>query len=81
MSVNVRANHRKNTFSAQLNTNMDGRSGCTNYAGHAWEHGIGLHISLDRDPARPVSVALRTKEDIDAVRALIAEYDRVQASK
>lgn len=78
MATNVRTNHRKATRSARLNLDTDGRSGVTNYAGHASNHGIGLHVSLDNEPDRPVAVLLFDSTDIDAVRALIAEYDRLQ---
>lgn len=74
MGRRIRQNWRKATWAAQLNEDIDGRGGVTSYAGHADVHGIGLHVSLDRDPSRPVAVSI-FPEDMPALRKLLATYD------
>lgn len=81
MAISMRTNWRKNTRTAYLNTNINGRDGVTNYAGHASAQGIGIHVSVSGEPDRPVSVLLSDLADIDAIRELIAEYDRQKAAQ
>lgn len=80
MIMNVRPNWRKKTWTGRLNQNLDGRSGVTNYAGHASGHGIGIHVSLESEPDRPVSVLI-DHAGVNALRGLIEVYERALIGK
>lgn len=67
-------NYKKATWDAILTSDLDGRSGVFNYAGHFTPYGVGLHVKLTREPDRPV-VVLLNDNDVEAVRQLLAAYD------
>lgn len=73
--MNHRANHHKATWTGRLNTNVDGRSGVFNYAGHFSTHAgyvsLGVHLALEREPDRPVVLHIQNDDHLDALHALV----------
>lgn len=77
MARDVRANYRKRTAYGEFNLNTVGRLMVTNYAGHASWHSVALHVSLNDEPDRPVTITL-SESDIRAIEELISTHRRLE---